>query len=77
MERSEIVYQVAANARARCRTMEGYPFKSARALVERLCDAMDVYVTPTPPSDVMLGGAYARLQLWSPEHPTQGGMVWV
>ncbi|HLZ24237.1 MAG TPA: UvrD-helicase domain-containing protein [Ktedonobacterales bacterium] len=77
MERSEIVYQIAANARARCRTLAGYPIEPASALVAQLCGALDIHIMSAPPDGVMLGGAYARLQLWSPDQPTQGGMVWV
>ncbi len=45
------------------------------ALIQRICAAaaLDLYVDAT---DGMLGGAYARLQLWDWEQPTAGGCIW-
>ncbi|MGH2515656.1 MAG: UvrD-helicase domain-containing protein, partial [Ktedonobacterales bacterium] len=77
MERSEIVYRVAGNARMRCLPLDGAAPDPAGALMRRVCESLGVLVMLAPPMGVMLGGAYARLQLWSPDHPEQGGMVWV
>lgn len=77
MERNDIVSRTAANARRRCPASDGQPPERASALVRRICAAMGVSIMPAPPDGVMLGGAYARLQLWSPVQPEMGGMVWV
>ncbi len=38
---------------------------------------LGIELQPCPSDDVMLGGAYSRLQLWAWENPRLGGAIWL
>ena len=73
MERIEIIERAAAALIAR-QQVENV---AGAARVERICGALDLYFQTCPASDVMLGGAYSRLQLWAWAHPDYGGCIWL
>ena len=72
-ERSDIVERAAAMLRARLFT--GRETDIVRH--ERLNTVLKVEVKERPSSDVMLGGAYSRLQLWDWARPEFGGIIWL
>jgi ATP-dependent DNA helicase UvrD/PcrA len=75
MERIEVVEQSAAALLSAHVAGANIPFGSAR--VEQLCKALSLELQSVPAGDVMLGGAYSRLQLWAWEQPELGGMIWL
>ncbi len=84
MERIDVVYQAAARLRARITGAQtgssqepGYGELPASVLIERLCDALGLELTIGEHGRVMLGGAYARLQLWQVDQPELGGVIWL
>lgn len=76
MERSEIVFDAALRLRA-VACAGGDRVLRADALIARLCQELQLEVTPAAPDGTMLGGAYARLQLDDADAPEDGGLVWV
>jgi DNA helicase-2/ATP-dependent DNA helicase PcrA len=74
MERIDVVEQAAATLWA------SHPLAHAATVsgrVEQLCDNLDLMLYVRAGSDVMLGGAYSRLQLWDWEDPKIGGIIWL
>lgn len=72
-ERSDVVERAAAMLRARLATGR----ETDIVLHERLNAALKIEVKERPASDVMLGGAYSRLQLWAWARPEFGGIIWL
>ncbi|MGE5335223.1 MAG: UvrD-helicase domain-containing protein [Nitrososphaerota archaeon] len=72
-KRIEVVERAAAELRAQLHTEGASNIVSS----ERLMATLSIDVQNCPSSDVMLGGAYSRLQLWQWENPAIGGMIWL
>jgi DNA helicase II / ATP-dependent DNA helicase PcrA len=45
--------------------------------IELLCKTLALEIQVCPGADVMLGGAYSRLQLWDWARPALGGIIWL
>ncbi|HEX9058315.1 MAG TPA: ATP-dependent helicase [Ktedonobacterales bacterium] len=75
MERLEIIARAAAELRARYQV--GDAGVHATQITERLCKALDLERKDMSVDDVMLGGAYSRLQLWVWDDPKLGGIIWL
>lgn len=75
MERIDVIERAAAVLRGRSQdagaTLDG------AALLARLCAALKLDLRLIAADDVMLGGAYSRLQLWLWERPELGGLIWL
>jgi superfamily I DNA/RNA helicase/Zn-dependent peptidase ImmA (M78 family) len=72
-KRIDIIERAAADQRAQ-HLADG---ASTIAPIERMCDDCRLLLQVCPPHDVMLGGAYSRLQLWVWEQPEAGGIIWL
>ena len=77
MERIEMVAQAAAALSAQHVVERARGDIASVERVERLCDALDLELNVAPAGDVMLGGAYSRLQLWAWDQPELGGIIWL
>src|SRR5690242_10612890 len=78
-QRIDIIERAAADQRAQHLT-DGASHMSTVAPIapiERMCDDRRLVLQVCPPHDVMLGGAYSRLQLWVWEQPEAGGIIWL
>ncbi|HEX6818043.1 MAG TPA: ImmA/IrrE family metallo-endopeptidase, partial [Ktedonobacterales bacterium] len=75
MERIEVVTQAAAAMWAQRSVVNGASSGAER--IDRLCDALELELKATSSGDVMLGGAYSRLQLWAWDQPELGGIIWL
>ena len=76
MERSDIIVRAAADLRASAAAGISSD-RPAEPLARTLCATLGFEVQQVAAGDAMLGGAYARLQLWVPEQPEVGGNIWV
>src|SRR5258708_28745202 len=77
MERIELVARAAAAVSGQHVVKRTRSDISSVERVERLCDALDLELNAAPAGDVMLGGAYSRLQLWAWDQPELGGIIWL
>ncbi|HEX8034966.1 MAG TPA: ImmA/IrrE family metallo-endopeptidase, partial [Ktedonobacterales bacterium] len=72
MERIEVVARTAVELRTR---HQGNGAENhTTQLIERLCESLELDHIAVPASDVMLGGAYSRLQLWE---GASYGVIWL
>src|SRR6185437_14134832 len=78
MERIEVVERAAAALQAQHQAaITGVAGTTGVGRIERLCAALSFQLQACPGSDVMLGGAYSRLQLWLWDQPEIGGIIWL
>ena len=75
MERIEVVMRAATGMWEQHQARNAASTSVER--IVRLCAALDLELKAAPASDVMLGGAYSRLQLWAWEQPELGGIIWL
>ncbi|HET9981168.1 MAG TPA: UvrD-helicase domain-containing protein, partial [Ktedonobacterales bacterium] len=73
MERIEMIERAAVALVAQCHVAS--VFGAER--IERIRDALGLYIQSCPASGVMLGGAYSRLQLFAWDQPQVGGLIWL
>lgn len=77
MERVDVVFQVASEARAKVPPEAG-PSAQAGELVRRLCEAVGITLYQVSDDDPMLGGsAYARLDIADSDVPENGCIIWL
>jgi ATP-dependent DNA helicase UvrD/PcrA len=78
MERIEVIERAAGALRARYLVGAGDAGgESTARWLERLCALLKFELVLRSERDVMLGGAYSRLQLWAWDRPDFGGMIWL
>jgi Zn-dependent peptidase ImmA (M78 family) len=84
MERIDVIYQAALALRKRLATPKaemvlqgGTRAHHANELMEQLCDLLDIALNEGAYCNVMLGGAYSRLQLFDWSQPEVGGDIWL
>lgn len=75
MERIEVIAQAVAGLRRQ--HLAATSAAGTAAHITQLCDALGLERQAAPAGDVMLGGAYSRLQLWGWDQPELGGMIWL
>lgn len=75
MERIEVIEHAAAALSARLSAKRAPHVETEH--ISRLCAVLSLELKATPTSDVMLGGAYSRLQLWDCARPEMGGFIWL
>ncbi len=71
-ERIEVIERAAAALRAQLTTDADTDADVVRS--DRLQAILEIKLERCPGDDVMLGGAYSRLQLWAWENPSLGGI---
>lgn len=77
MERVDVVFQVANQARAKVPPAAG-PSAQAGEVVRRLCEAVGITLCQVSGDDPMLGGsAYARLDIADSDVPENGCLIWL
>lgn len=75
MQRSDIVFRSAADLREHA--IAGQADQPAARVLHAICERYRFEIQPVPVDDTMLGGAYARLQLWCQDDIEWGGQIWV
>ncbi|HEX6542888.1 MAG TPA: UvrD-helicase domain-containing protein, partial [Ktedonobacterales bacterium] len=75
MKRIAVIEHAASALWARYQTATEGTTGSER--IERLCDVLGLELQACPSHDVMLGGAFSRLQLYAWAEPEIGGNIWL